>query len=268
MDNFAHSVAQHIGKCNAAYALTAMNDTPFPVVQAVDKNIAFHLVELNTCLNLQKNMDRFFFSRLSAQFEQRGVQLVQLWEDVWRRQRSLVESRIAVLLGNFKRYHARQTTVKSIANPVLKQFLQQHHLQVAINGRYKYGLFLNGELLAVASFSAVCPINRSGKIYRSYELLRFANQAGCVVAGGLSKLLAHFVQQQQPDDIMTYADCDWGTGQSYRQLGFTQVGVLAPQPFLVDTATFERHYADRANATNATITCYNSGSYKFVKLFK
>jgi hypothetical protein len=265
MSGFVHSVAQHIAACTDHTVETA-NETPFPVVQVEKKNIAFHLIELDAYLHLQKNTDRYFFSNLSMKFERQGMQLVHLWEDVWNKQRTLTATRIAVLLGTFKRFHARQTTIEALTNPTLTEFLQQHHLQVAIKGKYKYGLFLNNELLAVASFSAMCPITRNGKTYRSYELLRFANKTGCVVAGGLGKLLAHFVARQRPDDIMTYADRDWGTGRGYRKLNFVHVGMLDPQPFVLDCATFERYPAAEAGNRKNAVICYNSGSRKFLKI--
>jgi hypothetical protein len=265
MNDFVHRVVQHITQC-AAHISTVNNLSPFPILVVKDKNIAFHLIEINIWQHLQCNTDGYFFVRLSQQYQQQGIQLVHLWEDVWRAHTALVEARIAVLLGKFTRYHARQTTVKHIDNPTLKDFLRLHHLQAVIGGRYKYGLFDNGgALLAVAAFSGSCPIDRNGKVYCSYELLRFASQSGCVVAGGLGKLIAHFIAQKHPDDIMSYIDRDWGTGRSLHLLGFECVGTVEPQQFWLDEF-YQRHYTmDETDTYNRTVCC-NSGSYKFLKI--
>jgi hypothetical protein len=45
--------------------------------------------------------------------------------------------------------------------------------------------------------------------FRSYELLRFASLQGYVVVGGMDKLMKAFMHENQPDDIMSYADKDW-----------------------------------------------------------
>ena len=267
-ENFVPALASRIASIAQCCALQD-TDTPFALRYVPEKNIAFHLVDLSTYqrLSAQQNCEHFFRD-LSKKYEQKGVQLIHVWEDVWRRQPAQVEARIAALLGRFTRYHARLTAVKKITNPVLVDFLQQHHLQVSIGGRYKYGLFYKEELLAVASFSAVRPMLRNGMEYRSYELLRFANKTGCVVAGGLSKLLSHFIVEQNPDDVMTYVDRDWGRGKGYKMLGFEQVGELPPQLFLLDTKTNLRHYAHRKIEKNDYITIYNSGSYKFIRDIK
>ncbi len=244
-------------------------DTPFAVIHVADKKLAFHLVDLETykLLAAHQNCESFFYN-LSKKYEQEGTQLIHVWEDAWRLQPTQVEARIAALLGQFTRYHARLTTVKKIDNPVLVDFLQQHHLNAPIGGRYKYGLFFKDELIAVASFSAVRPIMRNGAEYRSYELLRFANKTDCVVAGGLSKLLSHFINEQHPDDIMTYVDYDWGHGKGYKMLGFEQVGEIPPQEFLLDTTTNERYYLHQRESIGNKIdilNIFNSGSYKYVR---
>lgn len=208
--------------------------------------------------------DGHFFADMSMQFQRQGMQLVHLWEDVWRRNMELVERRMAVLLGRFVRYHARKTKVRSIDNNVLKDFLRHHHLLPAIGGRYKYGLFQENELLAAASFSGSCTMQRNGTACKSYELLRYASKSGCVVAGGLGKLIAHFENAKKPDDIMTYIDADWGWGKGLRQLGFECAGSRAPQRFWLDAAGQRQYSMDAANGSDRMV-CWNSGSIKLVK---
>ncbi len=268
MVDFAASLSVRIARIAAACELQDMG-TPFALLHVPEKNIAFHLVDLDTYKLLAAHRScELFFRDLSKRYERQGVQLIHVWEDVWRRQTAQVEARIEALMGRFTRYHARLTTVKKITNPVLVGFLAQHHLQVPLGGRYKYGLFYKDELLAVASFSAVRPMVRSGVEYRSHELLRFANKTGCVVAGGLGKLLSHFIKEQHPDDIMTYVDCDWGNGKGYKMLGFEEVGALPPQKFLLDEKSNARYY-ERLLPDNEKeeffVNIFNSGSYKCVR---
>jgi hypothetical protein len=271
MQGFIQTITGYISSL-ANVKASVNSSSPFTILLSEEKSIAFHIIDLETYIQWSAEHDcTTFFSDLSAQFELQGLQLIQVWEDVWSIRKSLVEARIASLLGKFTRYHARQTVVRKITKPTLIGFLTEHHLQVSINGKYKYGLYKGEELLAVASFSAARPIDRDGNVYSSYELLRFTNKTGCVVAGGLSKLISHFVNEQNPDDVMTYVDRDWGSGKGYKQLGFEQVGLLPSQPFLLDLNTNERYYEHRLAEEKISNNClyvYNSGSYKYIKGLK
>jgi hypothetical protein len=272
VSDFAHTVSNHIAQLAEVEPVEPV-DSPFPILFVSQKNVAFHLIDLQTYQNFSAQQDcSAFFANLSTLYERQKKQLVHVWEDVWLLHPQLVEARVAVLLGKFTRYHARLTAVRKITNPVLVDFLRQHHLQVPIIGRYKYGLFFKEELLAVASFSAARSVVRSGVEYRSYELLRFANKTGCVVAGGLSKLLSHFISEQNPDDVMTYADRDWGNGKGYKQLGFELVGLTEPQEFALDSSTRQRRYLSEQNPSGISesdcLRVFNSGSYKYIKLLK
>ncbi|MDR1226728.1 MAG: hypothetical protein LBK47_07510 [Prevotellaceae bacterium] len=272
MLDFIRSLSNHIAQL-ANVERVKSSDSPFLILSVPAKNIAFHLIDFQTYKRFSAGRNcATFFGNLSNQYEQQQKQLVHVWEDVWLSHLQLIESRIAALLGRFVRYHARLAEVKKITNPALVDFLSKNHLQVPIAGRYKYGLFAKGELLAVASFSAVRPMDRNGLVYNSYELLRFANKSGAVVAGGLSRLLSRFTEEHNPDDIMTYADRDWGSGKAYRQLGFELAGFMEPQMFALNVLTNQRQYSSYraldSTSENYTVNIFNSGSYKYIKLLK
>ena len=38
-------------------------------------------------------------------------------------------------------------------------------------------------------------------------------------------MLKTFINEQKPDDIMTYAISDWSEGDVYRKLGFVEEGI-------------------------------------------
>lgn len=46
--------------------------------------------------------------------------------------------------------------------------------------------------------------------------------AGIGVDGGMGKLLKAFIDDVEPDDVMSYADASWSDGDVYRKLGFSQ----------------------------------------------
>ncbi len=209
--------------------------------------------------------------------------VIHLWEDQWKFHREKVESRINSLLGLSSRIHGRETVLRSITNSDLISFLETNHLNVPIKGKYKYGLFNQGALTAVMSFSKGRPMLREGTQYNSFELLRFCSKSNTTVVGGFTKLLNHFIKTVHPDDIMTYVDKDWSDGSNYEKAGFTLESELGPMMFLLNPETGERLYPHRvqisdnekgesksseSEISDSFLKVYNSGSYKFVLLLK
>lgn len=149
-------------------------------------------------------------------------------------------SRLQALLGKGEVLYARQTVVARIDKRVALVFLEENHLQVAIPGKYRYGLFHEGELISVAIFSGGRRMRKQASNYRSFELIRFCHRTGYRVIGGLSKLLKSFIEDFHPNDIMTYVDRDWAQVSNLHTLGFREQGRTSPQAFwIVDR---ERHY--------------------------
>jgi hypothetical protein len=122
------------------------------------------------------------------------------------------------------------------------------------------------KLVAVASFSSLKTYWRTQKPCRSAELIRFCNLLNCTVVGGLDKLLKTFIEETNPDDLMTYADRDWSDGRSYQRLGFELIEQTHPQAFWVDSQTFERH--KHPHSTSNLVKIYNAGNLKFLKKIK
>jgi hypothetical protein len=149
-------------------------------------------------------------------------------------------------------------------------FLDKNHLHVPIKAKYKYGLFIDSDLVAVISFSKGRPMERHGITYNSFELLRYCNKLNHTVVGGFSKLINHFIREISPDDIMTYVDKDWSDGTVYCKAGFVLQGHLPPIQFILNRSTGQRLYAENEDSTSVQsgVKVYNSGSYKFIKYLK
>ena len=231
---------------------------------APSKNLCFHLLELDKARDLQARdlLD------ISENFAAQGIQIIQLWEDLWRVRQRQIASRIEALCGNFKRIHARETEVIPLTSPQFDAFTRANHLQGPAKARFKYGLTNRGILVAAASFASFRNCERESGLSRSSELVRFANLDGHIVVGGLGKLIAHFERERKPDDIMTYADRDWSAGKSYRELGFVATGITEPQAFSVNRIDFTRRYFDGQSRNKNEITVYNTGNIKFLKLIR
>jgi hypothetical protein len=234
-----------------------------------------------------------FFQKITTFFTQKNIKTIHIWEDVWQNKQDIVQSRLLSLLGKSSTLPARLTQVRRIDKPALDKFLIVNHLQGTVGAKLKYGLFLPKRyfrvishnifshsivqslihseeiLVAVASFSNAKKIMREGQEFRSYELIRFANIKGFTVVGGLNKLLKNFIDEQNPDDIMTYADSDWSDGKNYEKLGFERVEQTNPLTFELDSQTFMRELTEYDSLVNQSINkqnklIYNSGNWKFL----
>jgi hypothetical protein len=252
-----------------------------------EKNLVLHCVTLNIAVN-----NATFFQNLSNEFTQKSLKLIHIWEDVWQSKQEIVKSRIFSLLGKSETIPARLTQIRRINKPMLDKFLIVNHLQGTVGAKLKYGLFLPKKyfrildfnkhqisanleeiLVAVASFSNAKKIIRDGQEFRSYELIRFANLTNFTVVGGLNKLLKNFIDEQNPDDIMTYADSDWSDGKNYEKIGFERIEQTFPLTFELDNQTLTRKLSTYNGFPNpsffdARSKIYNSGNWKFLMNLK
>lgn len=198
---------------------------------------------------------------------------IHLDEDLWLSRGDLVVNRILNRLGQVERLYARTGVVARIDKNTTLSFLEEHHLHRPIPGKYRYGLFIDGELMSIGVFSGA-RLMRHTEGYRSFECIRFCTKQGYVVVGGLSKLLNAFSHDFKPSDVMTYIDCDWSDGKAYEKLGFNRVGQTESQYYLIDRESHERIVYKPKSAGTKEITedgsyylLANSGSMKMIKRY-
>ena len=252
------------------------NQSVFELIFLPQSSLYLHLIDFKTsqhnCLPIT------YFPAISDKINIQNQRVIHLWEDVYLSKSELVKSRILVMIGTFKRLHARHCYIERIDKLITDKFLNDNHLQGTVKAKFKYGLFLKPQyiekylpnqsptkqLIAVATFSGG-RVMKEGvrKGQRSYELIRFASLRGYAVVGGINKLLKAFELAHNPDDIMSYTDRDWSDGKSYQFLGFERIATIEPQFFMLDTESFRR-YALRENTENLT-KIFNSGSIKFIR---
>ena len=140
----------------------------------------------------------------------KNIQLLHIFSsddmDIWK---YIIQD----MLGQSQIIYAIQTEVSFINNDVAEEFCEKNYLQGGINSKYNYGLFYEGVLLSVMTFSK----SRFSKA--DYELLRFCTLKGHRVVGSAGKLLESFRLLHQ-GNIISYADMRWSNGKLYSSLGF------------------------------------------------
>ncbi|WP_316814864.1 hypothetical protein [Pedobacter nyackensis] len=182
---------------------------------------------------------------LQTIYQQKRINLVQLWEDIWYTRREQVIGRIKSLLGLNKRLHGRKGLIKAITQKQADDFLNDNHIQGSAKAKYRFALDIGIQTVAVASFSNARFMKRISADYQSVELIRFATLMGFTVTGGFTKLLKHFVNLTAPNDVMSYADRDWSLGNAYEQSGFTLTEITPPAQIWLQKEEMTRVFPHR-----------------------
>jgi hypothetical protein len=83
-------------------------------------------------------------------------------------------------------------------------------------------------------------IKGSKPVDGTYELSRLAFKIGLVVRGGAGKLIKTFIREQNPLELITYADRRWSLGHVYKNLGFTYEHASPPSYWYVKAGSLQR----------------------------
>ncbi len=155
----------------------------------------------------------------------KDVRLIHIFENEWTNKQEIVKSIIqnAITSSPIKMY-GRDTEIKSISTKECNEFLDQNHLQGKDRSSVRYGLYTKENLLvSVMTFSK----SRYDKSYQ-WELLRYVSKINHTIVGGASKLMAYFVNVNNPTNVVTYSDLRYFSGNIYKSLGFKFHNVTPP----------------------------------------
>lgn len=126
------------------------------------------------------------------------------------------------LLGKTQKIYARKTLVRTLSSKEANDFHDKNHLHGSVGGSFHYGLFAENELVMACSFGK----NRFSK-HQEYECTRMTS-GNYTVVGGASKLFSHFIEMENPESIVTFADLRFGDGKTYLHCGFSEEDYTAP----------------------------------------
>lgn len=214
----------------------------------------------------------------------RGVKLIHIWEDQWKYKRNIVKSRIRNELGQSDvKIFGRKTVINTVDSKASNLFLENNHIQGKVNGKYKYGLYYNDELVALMTFGKLRKNLGQTSKDKNFELLRFCNKLNTNVVGGASKLFKHFVKEIEPSRVLSYANRDWTnfeSGSLYDNLGFKYIGETIPNYYWIEDGIRKNRFNFRkdilvkegydSTKTEVEIMhdrkylrCYDTGNLKF-----
>ena len=208
--------------------------------------------------------------------KEKGIELIHIWEDQWANQKDIVKDILKARLGVIdkdNRIYARQCTIKEISTEEYKTFCEKYHMQGYRSAKIKYGLFYQGQLVQISSFSRT---RNTGKAIQKNQEYEYEWCRGCIasnnfVIGGTSKLLKHFIKEYDPDSILCYADWNLFNGNGYKEAGFEFDGYTGPDKFYIQPKPILRinrnphKYKEykRLVEDHKLWLCYGAGSLRF-----
>jgi len=174
--------------------------------------------------------------------QEKGIQLLSIWEDQIKNKPNIVKSLILSKLGIYKeRIYARKCTIKKVNSKESNIFLNQNHLQGKINSSIRYGLYYKDELISLMTFNKR-RVGYGGKFKEGqYELSRFCNKLNMQVIGGASKLQKQFIRDYNPDSILSWSSNDISNGHLYKSLGYICSGNIQESYWYINCDNHRYH---------------------------
>lgn len=153
---------------------------------------------------------------------EQGIELITLFEDEWEQRRDRVERTILYKLGlSNKGIFARKLQIKECDDTTAKKFLNEYHLLGYVSSKVNLAAYDDiGNIVGLMSFGHT---TRQSKY--QWELKRFVTD-GRSHPGLASKLFKHFITHYDVDNIVTFADLRWFSGEVYEKLGFVYDGFV------------------------------------------
>jgi hypothetical protein len=172
--------------------------------------------------------DKNYHLEKSLKCQEKGVQLLHIWEDEWVYKQEIVKSIILNKLELIKeRIYARQCEIRVVEDSKLvREFLDKNHIQGYSQSSIKLGLYYKNELVSLMTFGY-----RHTNAKKEFELIRFCNRINLNVIGSASKLFNYFKQNYHFTELISYSDFRLFDGSMYQTLGFTKQHLSKPDYF-------------------------------------
>lgn len=203
-----------------------------------DHNIAIECNGIYWHSTKHKIMD--YHMNKMIECREKGIQLLNIWQDWDVNKLDIVNSLILSKLGIYKnRIYARKCTIKEVSVKESLKFLDENHIQGRCHSSIKLGLYYNDKLVSIMTFSK----NNCGFMGAKEEwtLSRFCTKLNTQVIGGAGRLLKYFIRIYNPKSINSFASNDISNGGLYKKLGFEE-GNINNSYWYINPHTYQRHH--------------------------
>lgn len=165
---------------------------------------------------------------------EKGIQLIQIWEDEWSSSPEIVKSMLLHKFGISKAspIYARKTEVKTIPTSEAQRFFNENHIQGFAPASIYAALLFKGEIVSVLSVRR----EQNGKVF---NIVRYATKDR--VVGGFTKLLSYLEREYIFDSFLTFSDNCVSDGSLYESSGFVKDGEVRPDYKYLVGKRFRKH---------------------------
>jgi len=154
------------------------------------------------------------------------IQIIHIFENEWIQKQDITKSIILNKVGKSPiRVFARKCKIVELTSKEYRDFLDENHIQGAMNSKQKYALTYDNDIVAVMGFGK----NRFKK--GDMELHRFCCKTNMSVIGGFSRLLKHFIRNHETVAITSYCDMRYSIASGYIKNGFEIENISTPNYF-------------------------------------
>lgn len=236
-------------------------------------------IEYNS-LNFHSDLykDKNYHQNKTFYFKERQINIVHIFEHLWRDKKKLLKSIIKNKLGLSKKLYARHCKIELIDNKQYKLFCLKNHIQGYCASEIKIGLFNDNNLVSIMSFSKP----RMNKKFE-YENIRTCFDKDINIVGGTEKMFKYFIKNYKPKNIISYCDISLFNGNSYLKMGYQLDEILSPNYLYFKGKEIKSRYQCQKHKllsflenydpniteyenmlNNKYIRCWDCGNYKFV----
>lgn len=225
-----------------------------------------------------------FHQDKSKECLEKGINLIQIWEDDWFFNKDIIKNIILAKIGKNEKIYARKCDIKIVSNKDAKEFISKYHLQGYIPSSINIGLYYNDELVEIATFGKNRKVTNIKSKDGEYELYRFCSIGGYTVVGGFGKILKYFEKHYNPLKLITYASLDISNGSVYKMF-FDESVITKPGYYWVKgNKKYHRYNFTKqklvkmgydSSKTESEIMhelgyykLYDSGNLKFIKTYQ
>ena len=195
------------------------------LVYIPEKKIMFHIQRLNESYNKKTLNSLKYHLGLT---NNGSINFINIFEDLLINKKDIIVSRIKNIFNQSNKIAARKTSIRVVDSKIATHFLKENHIQGSINSKISIGLYNSDELVSLMTFGNRRKSLGANSLENHWEMLRFCNKKNFIVIGGASKLLKYFIIHFYPEEIISYCDYNWSTGNLYEKLNFIKKDNIIP----------------------------------------